>query len=109
MVHGFLSGSAQWQGQVDALSGICDVIGLDLPGFGRNAHMTAIKSIPAFADWVSDPLDARSVDRFNLLGHSMGGMIVQEVAHRAGTQLDKLILYSTGALGVLPGRFETIA
>ena len=109
MVHGFLGGSAQWQGQVDALSGACDVIALDLPGFGRNAHLPAIQSIPSFADWVVDQLDALGVDRFNLLGHSMGGMIVQEVARRAGTRIDKLILYSTGALGVLPGRFETIA
>ena len=56
-----------------------------------------------------DQLDALGVDRFNMLGHSMGGMIVQEVARLAGTRIDKLILYSTGAQGVLPGRFETIA
>jgi len=109
MVHGFLGGSAQWQAQIAALSETCHVIALDLPGFGRNAHLPALLSIPAFADWVLGQLDARGVDRFNLLGHSMGGMIVQEVARCAGGRIDKLILYSTGALGVLPGRFETIA
>ena len=109
MVHGFLGGSAQWQAQIAALSETCHVIALDLPGFGRNAHLPALLSTPAFADWVLGQLDARGVDRFNLLGHSMGGMIVQEVARCAGGRIDKLILYSTGALGVLPGRFETIA
>ena len=109
MVNGFLGGSAQWQAQIAALSETCHVIALDLPGFGRNAHLPALLSIPAFADWVLGQLDARGVDRFNLLGHSMGGMIVQEVARCAGGRIDKLILYSTGALGVLPGRFETIA
>ena len=109
MVHGFLGGSAQWQAQIAALSETCHVIALDLPGFGRNAHLPALLSIPAFADWVLGQLDARGVDRFNLFGHSMGGMIVQEVARCAGGRIDKLILYSTGALGVLPGRFETIA
>lgn len=67
-----------------------------------------LKSIRAFADWVLDQLDALGVDCFNLLGHSMAGMIVQKVARRAGTRIDKLILYSTGAQGVLPGRFENI-
>ena len=39
----------------------------------------------------------------------MGGMIVQEMARRDSARIDKLVLYATGAIGVLPGRFETIA
>ncbi len=38
----------------------------------------------------------------------MGGMIAQEMIHRAPQRIDQLILYSTGAVGILPGRFETI-
>jgi pimeloyl-ACP methyl ester carboxylesterase len=109
MVHGFLGGSAQWDGQVAALSDTRDVITIDLPGFGKNAELPAVNSIAGFADFVIDELTASGVDRFHLLGHSMGGMIVQEVAHRIPDRIAKLILYATGAVGVLPGRFETIA
>ncbi|WP_411892855.1 alpha/beta fold hydrolase [Yoonia sp. SDW83-1] len=109
MVHGFMGGSAQWDAQKEAIEPTCDVIALDLPGFGNNAHLPVINTIGGFADWVIGELHNCGITRFHLLGHSMGGMIVQEIAQRIPDQIDKLILYSTGPVGVLPGRFETIA
>lgn len=109
LVHGFMGGSAQWRDQIDALADHCETIALDLPGFGQNAHLPPIATIGGFAEWVIAELHRRDVHRFNLLGHSMGGMIAQEVAARIPDQIEKLILYATGAMGVLPGRFETIA
>lgn len=109
LVHGFMGGAAQWDGQVTALSGQRLVIALDLPGFGAANHLAPIESIEDFADWVISALDARDIDAFDILGHSMGGMIVQEVARRVPDRIGKLILYATGSVGVLPGRFETIA
>lgn len=109
LVHGFMGGSAQWADQSEALGDLFDVIAVDLPGFGANADLPVINSIGGFADWVIDHLRARGVDRYHLLGHSMGGMIVQEIARRDAERVDRLILYATGAIGVLPGRFETIA
>ena len=38
----------------------------------------------------------------------MGGMIVQEMVARAPERVDRLVLYGTGSVGLLPGRFETI-
>jgi len=38
----------------------------------------------------------------------MGGMIVQEISRLAEDQIVKLICYSTGPRGDIPGRFETI-
>ena len=38
----------------------------------------------------------------------MGGMIVQEMAKKEGGKISKLICYSTGPRGEMPGRFETI-
>lgn len=109
MVHGFLGGSAQWSGQIAAMPDQGDVITVDLPGFGQNAHLPAIDTITGFADWVVNNLNTRGVDRFNLLGHSMGGMVAQEITHRVPDRIEQLVLYATGSIGVLPGRFETIA
>ena len=109
MVHGFMGGSAQWNDQTKALGEHFEIITLDLPGFGLNSDLPAISGIGDFAAWVVAQLHDRKVSRFNLLGHSMGGMIAQEIASRVPDQVEKLILYATGAVGVLPGRFETIA
>lgn len=108
LVHGFMGGSAQWQAQVAALSGACEVIAVDLPGFGANNHLPALHSISAFAEWVIADLRRSGVERYHLLGHSMGGMIVQEMARMDQGHIERLVLYGTGATGVLPGRFETI-
>ncbi|MFS4581223.1 alpha/beta fold hydrolase [Phaeobacter sp. C3_T13_0] len=109
MVHGFMGGSAQWAGEVAQLSQIREVIALDLPGFGANNHLAPIDTIGGFADWMIAELNSRGVQVFDLLGHSMGGMIVQEMARKAPDRIKKFVLYATGAKGVLPGRFETIA
>ncbi|MEM6372869.1 MAG: alpha/beta fold hydrolase [Pseudomonadota bacterium] len=108
LVHGFLGGGAQWAGQVKALDHTREVIALDLPGFGAHAHLTAMSSIDGYADWVIEEVRARGIGRYDLLGHSMGGMIVQAVARKDAARVRRLVLYSTGSVGVLPGRFETI-
>ena len=106
-VHGFMGGSAQWRLQAP-LSEARELVCLDLPGFGKNAHMDPISRIEDFARWALHSLSEQGIETFDLLGHSMGGMIVQDMVRHAPQRVDRLILYGTGAKGVLPGRFETI-
>jgi pimeloyl-ACP methyl ester carboxylesterase len=106
-VHGLMGGSKQWQQQLEALYNF-DSVALDLPGFGENAEAEALTTISDFADWALDELSARGVQKFSLVGHSMGGMVAQEMVVHAAKRVDRLVLYGTGATGVLPGRFETI-
>ena len=108
-VHGFLGGSAQWDGQRSAFENYFDIVTVDLPGFGANHELLAPDRIADFAAWVFDRLDAAGIERFHLLGHSMGGMIVQEMARQQLARIDHLVLYGTGPLGAMPGRFESIA
>lgn len=105
LVHGFLGGGAQWAG----IEAGRETLALDLPGFGARRDETPINRIGDFAAWVVTELTALGIDRYDLLGHSMGGMIAQEVARQDRARIDRLILYATGATGLLPGRFETIA
>lgn len=107
-VHGFLGGGRQWQGQAETLAARFNVIAVDLPGYGENAQLEALDSIAGLADWVLDDLTARGIERFHLVGHSMGGMVVQEMVSRAPDRIDRLVLYGTGSNGILPGRFESI-
>ena len=100
--------AAVGNGQAEALAKF-GAIALDLPGFGQNAQLETFGSIAGFAEWALEELLARGIQRFHLIGHSMGGMIVQEMVARAPERIDRLVLYGTGTMGVLPGRFETIS
>ncbi|MEM1365900.1 MAG: alpha/beta hydrolase [Pseudomonadota bacterium] len=108
LVHGYLGASAHWSEQMERLSDTFEIIAIDLPGFGESAHLTAPNTIAGFAEHVLDTLSQMGVSEFNLLGHSMGGMIVQQMALMAPGRITKLICYGTGPVGLLPGRFEPI-
>lgn len=109
LVHGFLSGSDYWASVSNNLANGRRVVAIDLPGFGKRCHDPAVDSITGFANGVLAELDRLGIDEFVLLGHSMGGMIAQEVAHKAPRRVQALILFGTGPEGELPGRFEPIA
>ena len=108
LVHGYLGGSAMWRGQIKRFAPYFDVIAPDLPGFGESRDLPPHDSIDALAAHVLAFLSDLGVERFALLGHSMGGMVVQQMAADAPDRIAKLVCYGTGPVGVLPGRFETI-
>lgn len=109
LVHGYLGGSAQWQAEIERLRHRFDVIAPDLAGYGDASHLAAPTEMAAHAYAVLATLDHLGVDRFHLLGHSMGGMVAQEVVRLASPRVRQLVLYATGAQGCIPGRFETMA
>jgi 2-hydroxy-6-oxonona-2,4-dienedioate hydrolase len=109
LVHGYLGGSSQWDGQLTSLCKHFEVVTLDLAGYGLANHLTAPTDLADHARNVLATLDHMSIERFHLLGHSMGGMVVQEITKQAPHRVNKLVLFATGPLGLIPGRFETMA
>ncbi|MEH6446768.1 MAG: alpha/beta hydrolase [Oceanospirillaceae bacterium] len=107
-VHGFLSGLAYWEKQIESLSKHFEVIAMDLPGYGGKTDKTGLDSVVGFATYILEELDKLGIDNFHLVGHSMGGMIAQQIALQSPTRVKRLVLYGTGPIGELPGRFETL-
>ena len=108
LVHGFLGSSTMWKPQIDFLKDHFRVITPDLPGFGKSKKAKPHNSIQSMSNLILDCLEEKKINKFHLLGHSMGGMIVQEMAKKKGDRISKLICYSTGPIGEMPGRFETV-
>lgn len=109
MIHGFLGGSGYWQPQFEHLVSDLDIVAPDLPGFATSGGLAACDSVEGFANAVVGLLDALGIEKFCLLGHSMGSMIAQQIALDFAPRVARLVLYGTAASGNLPERFEPFA
>ena len=107
-VHGFLGSTDMWSPQIEYFKEYYRILTPALPGFGKSKTLKSCDTIECMAKAILKSLEKKKVERFYLLGHSMGGMIVQEIAKLAGEKILKLICYGTGPSGNIPGRFETI-
>ena len=108
LVHGYLGSSEMWTFQKEFFSKDYRVITPALPGFGESHNVKSLDSINKMAKELINVLDRKKIDKFNLIGHSMGGMIVQEITKLIGYRVNKLICFATGSIGDIPGRFETM-
>ena len=108
LIHGYLGGPAMWQFQIEDLKKNYEVITPSLAGYAESASFKSPNSIYEHARLVIDLLNHLRVDNYFLLGHSMGGMIIQEIAAMDSSSVEKLICFGTGPIGTLPSRFETI-
>ena len=95
-VHGYLGSSEMWSLQKEFFSKYYRVIIPALPGFGESHNIKSLDSINKMAREIIDLLDQKNIDNFNLIGHSMGGMIVQEITKLIGDRVNKLICFATG-------------
>ena len=107
-VHGYLGSSEMWCHQKKFFSKYYRVIVPALPGFGESHKIKSLDSINKMAIKIIEILDQNKIEKFNLIGHSMGGMIVQDITKLIGSRVNKLICFATGPIGEIPGRFETI-
>jgi len=108
LVHGFLGSSEMWCHQKNYFSKFCRVVTPALPGFGESNSIQSLDSIYKMAEIIINVIEKKNIDRFNLLGHSMGGMIAQEIVRIVSNRVNKLICFATGPIGEIPGRFETM-
>ncbi|MCB1058198.1 MAG: alpha/beta fold hydrolase, partial [Acidobacteria bacterium] len=74
------------------------VIAPDLPGFGRSSHDVPDYSIRAHARYVLDLLDGLGIEKFHVLGFSMGGGVALELTDLAPERVLSVSMVS--AIGV---------
>jgi len=108
LIHGFLGSTDMWEPQIEYFKEHSRILTPALPGFGKSKKLKPCDSIACMAKAILNFLKSKKINSFNLLGHSMGGMVAQEMTRLAGEKILKLICYSTGPRGNIPGRFETI-
>jgi pimeloyl-ACP methyl ester carboxylesterase len=70
------------------------------PGFGESEDDTAITSIQDYVMTYLDVFDALGLERFSLVGHSLGGWMAATFATQHADRLRKLVLVSPAGLRV---------
>jgi len=97
LVAGLASDSLSWATVLPVLAERRRVVVFDNRGCGRTAPQDFQCSIELMADDCVAIADRLGMDRFDLLGHSMGGCIALDCALRHPERVTRLVLANTGA------------
>jgi pimeloyl-ACP methyl ester carboxylesterase len=104
LVHGFGGAKEDFADHLEPLGAHFRVVTFDHRGHGESDGPPdpAAYSFDRLAADVVAVADALGIDRFRLLGHSMGGMVAQRVVRAHPQRVEALVLMDT-APGPIPG------
>ena len=88
-----------WRPQIDAFEPDYRVISIDNRGIGQSSLAVRRLTIEDMAEDVLAVADAERTERFHLAGHSMGGLIAQQIALSARARVLSLALLCTFSKG----------
>ena len=92
LIHGWVSSSRMWSLMMNDLSTRFRCWAIDLPGFADSEKPGASwYSIENYEQVINAFADQFGLERFDLIGHSMGGMIALRFAARQPTRVRRLI------------------
>jgi pimeloyl-ACP methyl ester carboxylesterase len=95
LLHGRNFPSSYWEPTIKALAAAdYRVVAPDQIGFGKSSKPGFAYNFDAMARVTIALLDSLKITRFDLIGHSMGGMLAVRIARAYGSRIDHLVLYS---------------
>lgn len=97
LIAGFACDHLIWSKVVPALSASFRVITFDNRGMGRTTGDVSALTLRQMADDAAALLNALDIDSAHIVGHSMGGLIAQELAIAQPDRVKSLILISSCA------------
>src|SRR5262245_6966244 len=106
LIHGIGADGRMFDPVVERLADSARIVVWNLPGYGGKALADPL-TFPSLATALAADLEALGIGRAVLLGHSIGGMVVQELAATVPGRARALILSATTpAFGSRDGSFQ---
>ncbi len=99
MIHGFGGDSGNWMFNLAEIAGRQSVYALDLPGHGASSKSITDASLFGLAAVVSAFGDALGLNKYHLIGHSLGGAVAMEIAKTRPASAASLALIAPAGLG----------
>lgn len=109
LVHGFPTSSRLWHSVARDFPDGHRLVIVDLPGFGRSEADNGPLDCATHAQALRALLDDLRIDRACLVGHGMGGGVVQRLAVDSPERVSHLALLDSAAFGIKPRRLGGLA
>jgi len=93
LLHGFMENTSIWSDMEPHLSENFSLLKIDLPGHGKSDILAEVHTMELMADEVKKVLEDQKLDKFHLLGHSMGGYTSLAFAEKYPEMLKSLTLF----------------
>lgn len=95
LLHGYLESSLVWESFVSRLYKDLRVVTLDLPGHGISVIDGDTHSMDWLADVVVSGVKSLGIEKFTVVGHSMGGYVALAICERYPEVLNGIVLLSS--------------
>ncbi len=92
LLHGYLESMIVWDEFADLLKKSVRVVTLDLPGHGISTIEGEVHTMEYLADCVGNTMKALGIDRYSIVGHSMGGYVALAMMDNYKENIENIIL-----------------
>jgi pimeloyl-ACP methyl ester carboxylesterase len=99
VIHGGGGDAGTWRNNIAALAEKYTVYAPDLPGYGGSQPLEGDYYIPELTDFVDRFAKSMGLERFYIMGHSLGGGIALDYTLKFPQKIKKLVLVSSLCLG----------
>ena len=93
ILHGFMENLFIWEEMEAELLKKFKLIKIDLPGHGKSEIYSEIHTMELMAEKVNEVAEFLKIEKFHLLGHSMGGYVSLAFAEKFPEKLNSLTLF----------------
>jgi pimeloyl-ACP methyl ester carboxylesterase len=98
-----VSGWANWRLNLPVLAERFRVVAPDIVGFGATERPDDVRySLRSWTDHVWDVADTLGLERFSIVGNSLGGRIALEMAHEGPERVARMVLMGSPGVGMTP-------
>ncbi len=94
LIHGWGGTGSYWSETAAHLAQFAKVIVPDLPGTGRSQPIKRTHNMAAQVDTLATMMDTLDVDRYRIVGHSMGSTMGILLANRQPERVEQIVLTS---------------
>lgn len=99
LLHGFGADRLSWLLTQREVAAFATTVAVDLPGHGQSDRDVGAGTVASIADLIAGFLDARGGKPVHIVGHSLGGAVAIDLAHRRPDLVASLFLLAPAGVG----------